>query len=368
MRGAGPRRRAVDGGDRGDAHRGGAARARASTRTACAAASSSCWRTRSSDSTRLRAAFPALAEVEPAILAQLERDARYAPYLARQAAGRGATAARRGASAAGGLDYAAMPGLSNELRAKLGAGPAATPWPGRADRGHDAGGADPDPDARPARSSRARRGVMTAARRLSPPPSMFHVKQWTRLTSLPRSAARSGTRGSTWSRRASLADAWHRHFADSAQLWPLRPPGARLWLDLGSGAGFPGLVIAALAPSRRPTSRASGRERPAQGGVPRSRRPRGRGVPVTSVASRIEALPPQAADVVSARALAPLPTCSRMRKNIAGRGYLACSPRAGRCIRRSRAPRGTGVSTTDSTPAGPIPRRRSWKSERSTRA
>jgi 16S rRNA (guanine527-N7)-methyltransferase len=44
----------------------------------------------------------------------------------------------------------------------------------------------------------------------------------------------------------TLAAVWHRHFADSAQLVPLAPPGARSWIDLGSGAGFPGLVAAIL--------------------------------------------------------------------------------------------------------------------------
>ncbi len=44
---------------------------------------------------------------------------------------------------------------------------------------------------------------------------------------------------------ASLDDVWHRHFADSAQLIALAP-GAKSWLDLGAGAGFPGLVIAIL--------------------------------------------------------------------------------------------------------------------------
>jgi 16S rRNA (guanine527-N7)-methyltransferase len=39
---------------------------------------------------------------------------------------------------------------------------------------------------------------------------------------------------------------WHRHFADSAQLLPLAPPGPRHWIDLGSGGGFPGLVVAIL--------------------------------------------------------------------------------------------------------------------------
>jgi 16S rRNA (guanine527-N7)-methyltransferase len=42
----------------------------------------------------------------------------------------------------------------------------------------------------------------------------------------------------------TLDDVWHRHFADCAQLVALAPPAARSWVDLGSGAGFPGLVAA----------------------------------------------------------------------------------------------------------------------------
>ena len=44
---------------------------------------------------------------------------------------------------------------------------------------------------------------------------------------------------------SALKDLWSRHFADSAQLRNLAPD-AQLWLDLGSGAGFPGLVVAIL--------------------------------------------------------------------------------------------------------------------------
>src|SRR5512139_3784928 len=46
---------------------------------------------------------------------------------------------------------------------------------------------------------------------------------------------------------STLDTIWSRHFADSAQLWALAPPNAKTWTDLGSGAGFPGLVIALLA-------------------------------------------------------------------------------------------------------------------------
>ncbi len=43
--------------------------------------------------------------------------------------------------------------------------------------------------------------------------------------------------------KSSLDDLWVRHFADSLQV-PDAMPEARRWLDLGSGAGFPGLVTA----------------------------------------------------------------------------------------------------------------------------
>jgi 16S rRNA (guanine527-N7)-methyltransferase len=114
-----------------------------------------------------------------------------------------------------------------------------------------------------------------------------------------------------WNRRINLvgrgteAEAWHRHFADSAQLWPLAPRDARLWLDLGSGAGFPGLVIAILARERGA---------PAVALVESDLRKcaflataaREIGIDVALHCTRIETLPPQRADVVSGRALAPL--------------------------------------------------------------
>ncbi|MEO5586695.1 MAG: 16S rRNA (guanine(527)-N(7))-methyltransferase RsmG [Novosphingobium sp.] len=47
---------------------------------------------------------------------------------------------------------------------------------------------------------------------------------------------------------ASLDTVWLRHIVDSAQLLSFVPRGTSPWLDLGTGAGFPGLVIAALRP------------------------------------------------------------------------------------------------------------------------
>lgn len=49
---------------------------------------------------------------------------------------------------------------------------------------------------------------------------------------------------------ATLDNFWHRHAADSAQILALAPAKAETWLDFGSGAGFPGLVLAIMLAER----------------------------------------------------------------------------------------------------------------------
>ena len=50
----------------------------------------------------------------------------------------------------------------------------------------------------------------------------------------------------------TLADAWNRHFVDSLQLLPLIPNETKLVYDFGSGAGFPGMVLATVLKDRTP--------------------------------------------------------------------------------------------------------------------
>ena len=52
--------------------------------------------------------------------------------------------------------------------------------------------------------------------------------------------------------RKSIKTTWNRHFLDSAQLWLYLPQKANKWLDFGSGAGFPGLVIAFISKELKP--------------------------------------------------------------------------------------------------------------------
>lgn len=52
--------------------------------------------------------------------------------------------------------------------------------------------------------------------------------------------------------KSTLQDGWQRHFVDSAQLFALCDVEAGTWLDIGSGGGFPGLVISAISKELKP--------------------------------------------------------------------------------------------------------------------
>lgn len=107
--------------------------------------------------------------------------------------------------------------------------------------------------------------------------------------------------------RDSLADLWRRHFLDSAQLAPLIPADRPMTiLDMGSGAGFPGMVLAVLAlePGRDWTvhlAESDSRKVAFLATVARETGAR----PVIHN-KRVEELDAVAADLVTARALAPL--------------------------------------------------------------
>lgn len=106
----------------------------------------------------------------------------------------------------------------------------------------------------------------------------------------------------------SLPDVWHRHILDSTQIWPLRPVVTEHWLDLGSGAGLPGLIIAAIAADEAPGLRVSLVESDTRKAAFLMTAAREMDLTVEVLPARYEVLPGQNADVVSARALAPLST------------------------------------------------------------
>lgn len=111
-----------------------------------------------------------------------------------------------------------------------------------------------------------------------------------------------------WQRRinlvgpSTLADPWRRHILDSAQLMPLLPPGSPDVVDLGSGAGFPGLVLAIMSSARVVLVDADARK---CAFLAEAARVTGAAVRVAN--QRIESVDREIADVVTARACAPLP-------------------------------------------------------------
>jgi 16S rRNA (guanine527-N7)-methyltransferase len=114
----------------------------------------------------------------------------------------------------------------------------------------------------------------------------------------------------------SVDSAWHRHFADSAQLLPHVPADARSLVDFGSGAGFPGLVLAILLSERSNAPSVTLVESDQRKCAFLREVARSVDNPVRILSTRIEGSATSqelgAADVISARALAPLERLFRL--------------------------------------------------------
>lgn len=114
---------------------------------------------------------------------------------------------------------------------------------------------------------------------------------------------------------STLKSVWCRHIWDSAQLVPLIPARAKTVADLGSGAGFPGLVLAELLRGRCTVTlyEATAKKcRFLQECIFRL------SLPATVRNVRLEDVRGEVADVVTARALAPLPKLLGYAQNFMG--------------------------------------------------
>lgn len=104
--------------------------------------------------------------------------------------------------------------------------------------------------------------------------------------------------------KSTIASVWDRHILDSAQLYPTR--SFRKWVDLGSGGGFPGLVIAVLAAELNPDAQIALVEIDQRKATFLREAARSLSISPEVIVSRIESLASLQADMLSARALAPL--------------------------------------------------------------
>jgi len=122
--------------------------------------------------------------------------------------------------------------------------------------------------------------------------------------------------------RSTLPDFWRRHALDSAQLVSIAPHGITQWVDLGSGAGFPGLIVATLI-AQNPKANVRLVEATRKKAEFLQDAADILDVRVEIINARIEATPAIAADIVSARALAPLLKLTPWLKSYVDKGATA---------------------------------------------
>ena len=103
--------------------------------------------------------------------------------------------------------------------------------------------------------------------------------------------------------KGSVSDIWDRHIEDSAQLFAYAPKDWETWTDIGSGGGLPALVIAVIDPDRRPLTLIESDQRKC---LFLNTARRELDLNITVITGRIEAQHIELADIISARALAPL--------------------------------------------------------------
>jgi len=108
--------------------------------------------------------------------------------------------------------------------------------------------------------------------------------------------------------RESAKSLWERHILDSVQIYRAAPAQVGHWADLGSGGGFPGLVVAIFAQASDSPLQVTLVESDERKCAFLRAALRETGAVATIINERIEAVPPLNADVLSARALAELST------------------------------------------------------------
>lgn len=105
---------------------------------------------------------------------------------------------------------------------------------------------------------------------------------------------------------STLPIIWERHICDSAQIYRYAPDVVDSWVDIGSGGGFPGIVLAILAKEKAPMTDFTLIESDQRKATFLRTAVRELGLTAGVLCDRIENVPNQQADIVSARALTSL--------------------------------------------------------------
>lgn len=149
-----------------------------------------------------------------------------------------------------------------------------------------------------------------------------------------------------WNKRINLVspttlhDFWLRHALDSWQLVKLLPKNTKTVLDMGAGAGFPGLALAIALKNKQDVPEANG-ERSDRPGIQNVTLVESNGkkcnflrtairelaLPATVHQERVENMPPEPYDIITARAFAPLPKLLDYSLPFWGKNTLALFPK-----------------------------------------
>lgn len=127
--------------------------------------------------------------------------------------------------------------------------------------------------------------------------------------------------------RSTIPNVWDRHVRDSIQIYELSPDKTGHWVDLGSGGGFPGMVVAILAHGQIPGRKVTLIESDQRKATFLRQVLRETNTPANVIAERIETTPPQAANTVSARALSDLTTLCGYAQRHLSTGGIALFPK-----------------------------------------
>jgi len=161
---------------------------------------------------------------------------------------------------------------------------------------------------------------------------------------------------SKWNKRINLVsstaldDFWRRHALDSQQLWPFVPENAENFIDLGSGAGFPGLAMAigckARGQGRVTLVESAGKKTSFLKTVIRELN-----LPAEAISKRIETLPVRPYNVITARAFAPLPRLLAYSQSFWGGGTIGLFLKGATANEELTQARKTWTFTVESYPS-----------------
>ena len=151
--------------------------------------------------------------------------------------------------------------------------------------------------------------------------------------------------------KAGMVEIWGRHVIDSAQLIKQIPTQSRRWGDLGSGGGFPGMILAILGKELHPQAVVILVESDRRKSVFLSEAARLLGISVTIKTQRIGDLEPLQVDVLTARALAPLSNlCGYAHRHLNPKG-VAIFPKGAAAAREIEDAKKQWQFNYDATPS-----------------